>query len=235
MINLQHISKSYQLGGEQLKVLNNISLAICAGDYLSIMGPSGSGKSTLLNMLGLLDRPDTGQYLLNGIATTAADEEQRAALRREHIGFIFQSFHLIPRLSAQENVELPLMLSNISPQERQARVAQVLSELGLSDRCHHLPKELSGGQLQRVAIARALVMKPDILLADEPTGNLDQHSGLEVIHLLEQLNSQGITLVIVTHDKNLGTRAKRQLNMVDGVLSEHKLPLEAKQTHALAR
>lgn len=219
LINISHINKTYQLGEQELQVLNNINLTINKGDYVSIMGPSGSGKSTLLNMIGLLDRPDNGEYSLQGQASFKLDEEQRSMLRRQHIGFIFQNFHLIPRLSAAENAELPLMLAGISVKQRREKVLQIFTRLGIAERGDHLPKQLSGGQMQRVAIARAMVMQPDIILADEPTGNLDQHSGKEVIELLEELNSQGITLIIVTHDKDIGKRANRQLTMVDGKIT----------------
>ena len=219
LININNMNKTYLLGEQELRVLNNINLTINKGDYVSIMGPSGSGKSTLLNMIGLLDRPDNCEYYLQGKASMQMDEEQRSMLRRQHIGFIFQNFHLIPRLSAAENAELPLMLAGISVKQRRQQVLQIFSRLGIEDRCEHLPKQLSGGQMQRVAIARAMVMQPDIILADEPTGNLDQHSGKEVIELLEELNNQGITLIIVTHDKSIGKRANRQLTMVDGKIT----------------
>lgn len=183
------------------------------------MGPSGSGKSTLLNVLGLLDRPDGGHYLLDDIDTAGLGESQLATLRSQSIGFVFQSFHLIPRLCARENIELPLMLAGMHPIERQERVASLLAELGLTNRADHKPSELSGGQRQRVAIGRAMAMSPRLLLADEPTGNLDSHSGDEVIRLLERLNrEQGITLVIVTHDPRLGARARRQIQMRDGLI-----------------
>ncbi len=180
------------------------------------MGPSGSGKSTLLNMIGLLDRPDSGSYLFDNVATEALKEERRARLRGENIGFIFQSFHLINRLTAFENVELPLILTEQPIKSRRQAVAEVLDMVGLSARASHKPNQLSGGQLQRVAIARAIVMRPRLLLADEPTGNLDSASGSEVIEVIERLNRDGITLVVVTHDQNLGDRATRHIRMVDG-------------------
>jgi putative ABC transport system ATP-binding protein len=180
------------------------------------MGPSGSGKSTLLNILGLLDRPTRGRYWLEGLETSDLDEERLARLRRENIGFVFQFFHLIPRLTAAENVELPLTLAGLEAGARKARVARVLAELGLGERAGHRPDQLSGGQRQRVAIARATVTEPALILADEPTGNLDRHSGLEVIRILEALNVKGLTLVLVTHDAALGTRAPRQIGMLDG-------------------
>lgn len=228
LIVLENINKSYQVGLQPLQVLNKIDLIINNGDYLSIMGPSGSGKSTLLNMIGMLDRPDDGEYRLHHQPTATLGEETRASLRRNHIGFIFQNFHLIPRLSALENAELPLVLAGMAPKERKARVLAIFQQLGIADRSHHLPKQLSGGQLQRVAIARAMVMSPEILLADEPTGNLDQTSGSEVIDVLEELNHSGITLIIVTHDRTIGQRAQRQLSMLDGKI------IQEKGQHALA-
>ncbi|GLX80171.1 ABC transporter ATP-binding protein [Thalassotalea insulae] len=215
-IKLTDVNKSYLMGEQPLHVLNHINLTIRSGDYISIMGPSGSGKSTLLNIIGMLDQIDSGAYQLLSKETSRLDEEQRALLRRQHIGFIFQNFHLIPRLTAFENASLPLMLDGKPLTERQEIVTPLFQQLGIEHRLHHLPKQLSGGQLQRVAIARATVMSPNILLADEPTGNLDQASGIEVIELLERLNTQGITLIVVTHDKALGKRARRQLTMVDG-------------------
>lgn len=220
LIKLENINKTYLIGEQPLQVLNQVTLTINQGDYVSIMGPSGSGKSTLLNMIGMLDRPDDGEYFLNGNPTVNIAEEKRAQFRRENIGFIFQNFHLIPRLSARENAELPLMLAGVSAQQRKLRVRNVFEKLGIADRSDHLPKQLSGGQMQRVAIARAMVTEPKILLADEPTGNLDQKSGLEVIDLLEALNKQGITLIVVTNDSNLGKRANRQLTMVDGKITQ---------------
>ncbi|MFT4994845.1 MAG: putative ABC transport system ATP-binding protein [Paraglaciecola sp.] len=220
MIKLIGVNKCYQSGSESLHVLKDIQLQIEQGDYLSVMGPSGSGKSTLLNMLGLLDVIDKGEYWLADQATHQLNEEQRANLRGKKIGFIFQSFQLINRLTAAENVALPLVLAEISPGIRKEMVEKVMEQVGLTDRSHHLPAQLSGGQLQRVAIARAVVMQPALILADEPTGNLDQHSGLETIELLENLNSLGLTLILVTHDLQMGQRARRKIKMVDGVLSE---------------
>lgn len=218
MIKLVGICKSYQLGETQLKALDKVSLTIEQGEYISVMGPSGSGKSTLLNMVGLLDVADSGELILQGSNTCELTEEQRAKTRRDRIGFIFQSFHLIPRLTAAENVEVPLMLAGMPVKDRQQKVMALLDELGMAQRAHHLPKQLSGGQLQRVAIARAIVMEPDILLADEPTGNLDSNSGDDVINVLERLNAKNITLLIVTHDISIGQRAKRRIRMVDGCI-----------------
>jgi putative ABC transport system ATP-binding protein len=216
VIELQEIERDFQVGDETVHALSQVDLQIPDGDYISVMGPSGSGKSTLLNVLGLLDRPSSGSYLLDGIETTEQREEQRAALRRERIGFVFQAFHLVPRLSAADNIGLPMMLAGIAPKQRERRVQQVLQSLDLQDRAQHRPDQLSGGQRQRVAIGRAIIMQPGLLLADEPTGNLDEHSGLEVINLLEKLNAEGITLMVVTHDPDIGGRAKRRIRMHDG-------------------
>ena len=216
MIEFEKISRSFKVGDQQVTALRDIDLSIAAGDYVSIMGPSGSGKSTLLNLIGLLDRPTSGTYRLDGGNVTDLDDEQQAKVRSEKIGFVFQSFHLVPRLTAALNIELPLMLAGIPSGERRTRVAQLLENYGLTDRADHRPDQLSGGQRQRVAIARATSMHPTVLLADEPTGNLDQATGHEVINLLEQLTLQNVTLILVTHDPALGERAKRQLHMVDG-------------------
>ena len=225
MIRLQQVERQFQLGEQTVHALSRLELTIQAGEYVAVMGPSGSGKSTLLNVLGLLDRPDSGHYLLDGIDTAGLSELQLATLRSQSIGFVFQSFHLIPRLTARENIELPLMLAGEAPARRRERVDGLLAELGLGNRAEHKPAELSGGQRQRVAIGRAMAMSPRLLLADEPTGNLDSHSGDEVIKLLERLNrEQGITLVIVTHDPRLGARAKRQIQMRDGLIELDSLP-----------
>jgi len=216
MIELTGIERDFEVGEEIVHALDQVSLELPDGDYVSVMGPSGSGKSTLLNVLGLLDRPSSGSYRINGSETAALTEEQRATLRREHIGFVFQAFHLVPRLTAADNIGLPMLLAGIEPRERAARVREVLESLDLLDRAHHRPDQLSGGQRQRVAIGRAVVMRPSLLLADEPTGNLDQHSGGDVVALLERLNASGITLVVVTHDPAIGQRAARKIRMVDG-------------------
>ena len=216
MISLSRIRRVFTVGDEEVHALREVDLQITTGEYVSIMGPSGSGKSTLLNMIGLLDRPDSGKYLLEGEDMTALDDSQQAALRRHKIGFIFQFFHLVPRMSAAENIELPMMLAGYSAAERKKRVQEAVAAFGLADRARHRPDQLSGGQRQRVAIARATIMQPHILLADEPTGNLDRIAGNEVIDILEALNRQGITLIMVTHDPALGKRARRQIKMVDG-------------------
>ena len=220
MIHVVGVNKTFRLGDTLVPALQDINLDIGKGEYLSVMGPSGSGKSTLLNMLGLLDRPDGGQYFLNDTDTVPLPEEDRARLRARHIGFIFQSFHLIPRLTARENVELPLVLAGIAPEQRRPAVDEVLAKLGILPRADHGANQLSGGERQRVAIGRALVMKPELLLADEPTGNLDSVSGREVMALLEDLNRQGLTLLMVTHDHELGQRARRRLRMRDGRIEQ---------------
>jgi putative ABC transport system ATP-binding protein len=223
MIDISGVNKTFILGDSTVHALNNINLRIEQGEYLSVMGPSGSGKSTLLNMLGLLDRPDSGRYSLNGVDTQSLDENERARLRREQIGFVFQSYHLIARLTARENVEMPLMLSGVPASTRHELVQGILEKLGIARRASHLPNQLSGGERQRVAIGRSIVMKPAILLADEPTGNLDSRSGAEVTEILENLNREGITLVIVTHDNDMGERARRRIRMVDGaVATDHR-------------
>jgi putative ABC transport system ATP-binding protein len=219
MIELQNICRYFQVGDETVHALDNVSLKIQQGDYISVMGPSGSGKSTLLNLLGLLDQGDSGSYQFEERELTTLSEEQRAQFRREKIGFIFQSFHLIPRLTAAENIGLPLTLAGIAPAIRRGRVKQALKSLDMLDRADHRPAQLSGGQQQRVAIARAMIMRPPLLLADEPTGNLDSHSGREVIRTLETLNADGVTLIVVTHDMQLGKRARRRISMVDGKIT----------------
>lgn len=216
MIELHNVSRSFTVGDQQVAALRDINLSLADGEYVSLMGPSGSGKSTLLNLLGLLDRPSAGVYLLDGGNVTDLSDAQQAQVRSQKIGFVFQSFHLVPRLTAAQNIELPMLLAGISVAERQQRVAELVASYGLSERADHRPDQLSGGQRQRVAIARATVMNPAVLLADEPTGNLDRSTGWEVLRLLEQLTERGITLVIVTHDAEIGARAPRQLHMLDG-------------------
>ena len=219
MIRLEQIGRDFRVGDQIVHALNAVSLHIDAGEYVSIMGPSGSGKSTLLHLLGLLDRASWGRYFLNERDVTGLSDEEQAYTRNTQIGFVFQAFHLVPRLNAAQNVELPLLLAGIAVEERRARVARVLEALELADRAHHKPDQLSGGQRQRVAIARATVTEPSVLLADEPTGNLDQHAGLAVIDTLEALNARHITLIVVTHDIAIGSRARRQIKMVDGKIT----------------
>ncbi|MBD9354341.1 ABC transporter ATP-binding protein [Methylomonas albis] len=219
MIQLSGIRRVFQVGEQTVQALNGIDLAIGPGEYVSVMGPSGSGKSTLLNIVALLDQPSSGQYLLNGTDVTRQSDDELARIRRDNIGFVFQFFHLIPRLTAAENIEMPMILAGIDSKQRKQRVWQALASVNLLDRAEHKPNQLSGGQLQRIAIARAMIMQPGILLADEPTGNLDSKSGQDIIELLENLNRQGVTLIIITHDQNIGERAKRQLRIVDGQLA----------------
>ena len=216
MMELSGIRREYVVGAETVHALDDVALTVGAGEYVSIMGPSGSGKSTLLNVLGLLDRPTAGTYRLEGEDVSRLDDDALAAHRQQHIGFVFQFFHLIPRLTALENVELPLVLTGAAPRARRERAAAILESVGLKPRLDHRPDQLSGGERQRVAISRALIMQPSYLLADEPTGNLDTRSGDEIMQLLEQLNRDGIALLIVTHDPVIGGRARRHLKLRDG-------------------
>jgi putative ABC transport system ATP-binding protein len=216
MIRLAEITRVFRMGDQEVRALNAVTLDIASGEYVSIMGPSGSGKSTLLNVVGLLDRPDSGRYELDGTNVTELSETERARVRREKIGFVFQSFHLVPRLTAAENIELPLILEGIAVDQRKSRVEAALDAFDLRDRARHRPAELSGGQRQRVAIARATILRPTALLADEPTGNLDHRIGAEVMALLESLQQAGTTLIVVTHDRELGARAQRHIAMRDG-------------------
>ncbi|MCZ6537430.1 MAG: ABC transporter ATP-binding protein [Gammaproteobacteria bacterium] len=218
MIHLEKINRIFQVGDQQVRALNDVDLTIRSGEYLSIMGPSGSGKSTLLNILGLLDQPSSGTYQLDGREITQIDDEQLARLRGKKIGFVFQFFHLIGRLSAAENIELPLILAEEAPAVRKPKVQEILHKVGLEDRAEHRPDQLSGGQRQRVAIARATITRPDVLLADEPTGNLDSVSGAEVIQLMETMNDSGLTVLVVTHDPIIGDRARRKIKMIDGAI-----------------
>jgi len=222
MIEFREVHRHFQVGDQEVRALDGVTLTIETGEYLSIMGPSGSGKSTLLNVIGLLDRPSSGTYVLDGRETTTLDDDELAHTRARRIGFIFQSFHLVPRLTAFENIELPLVLAGVAPAERRPRVRQLLDELKLTDRAHHRPDQLSGGQRQRVAIARSMVMQPTVLLADEPTGNLDHASGADVLAAIEKLNASGITLIVVTHDVEVGDRARRYLRMRDGKVVEDR-------------
>jgi putative ABC transport system ATP-binding protein len=220
-VDLRDIDRVFRLGDSEVHALRKVNLRIAAGEYMAVMGPSGSGKSTLLNVLGLLDAPSGGSYHLEGRDVTTLSPDEQAGVRSRRIGFVFQTFHLVPRLTAAENIELPMVLAGIAPSERSQRVARALVEFGLTPRAQHRPGELSGGQRQRVAIARATVMAPALMLADEPTGNLDRTTGDEVIHLLEALNrDRGVTLVVVTHDARLGLRARRCLQLDDGAIRQ---------------
>ncbi|MBK9625328.1 MAG: ABC transporter ATP-binding protein [Rhodocyclaceae bacterium] len=222
LIELVGIERVFHLGDTEVHALSKLDLVINDGEYVAIMGQSGSGKSTLLNLLGMLDSPNEGVYKLEGIDVTTLTPDEQAKIRSQRIGFVFQSFHLVPRLTAAENIALPMMLAGIPAVERARRVDKALQDFGLDKRSDHRPDQLSGGQRQRVAIARATIMQPAMILADEPTGNLDRATGEEVMHLLEGLNASGVTLLVVTHDPVLGARASRQLVMEDGKLITDK-------------
>ena len=213
MIQLKNLSREFQVGNQVVHALDAIDLSISQGDYVSIMGVSGCGKTTLLNILGLLDTPSSGDYILSGINTSEMNDDEMANIRSTKIGFIFQSFHLIPRLTAAENVEIPMILAGHSQKMRAEKVAKALARVNLTDRSDHRPEQLSGGQRQRVAIARSIVMEPEVLLADEPTGNLDSTSGAEIVELIEELNQGGLTLILVTHDKEIGKRSNRVIRL----------------------
>ena len=216
MIQLKNLSREFQVGNQVVHALDNIDLEIAEKDYVSIMGVSGCGKTTLLNILGLLDTPSSGDYILSGINTSQMNDDEMAKIRSTKIGFIFQSFHLIPRLTAAENIEIPMILAGMSKQVRSEKVKKALTRVSLLDRSDHRPEQLSGGQRQRVAIARSIVMEPKVLLADEPTGNLDSTSGTEIVELIEELNKGGLTLILVTHDKEIGKRSNRVIRLLDG-------------------
>jgi len=220
MIELSGIWRTYQVGESQVYALRDVDLSIAEGDYLAVVGPSGSGKSTLLNILGCLDRPTDGHYLFHGRPVEDMSESERTRLRQEDIGFVFQFFHLLARLTAQGNVELPMLFAGVPRAERRRRAEAALDAVGLSDRGHHRPDQLSGGQRQRVAIARAVVMEPSMLLADEPTGNLDRASAFEVMDLLDRMNGDGQTIVLVTHDLEVADRARNRVRMDDGAIVE---------------
>ena len=219
VIKIRNLEKTYDMGATQVRALGGIALDIEVGEYVAIMGPSGSGKSTLLNILGCLDVPTAGSYELSDALVSQMDDDDLARIRNQEIGFVFQTFNLLPRSNALGNVELPLIYSGLPVAERRARAERALAAVGLDDRSHHRPNELSGGQRQRVAIARATITEPRVLLADEPTGNLDHKSGGDVIAILEGLVDAGITLIMVTHDPAMGGRARRQLKMMDGRLA----------------
>jgi len=220
MIELKDLWRTYQVGDSQVHALHGVDLTIGRGDYLAVIGPSGSGKSTLLNILGCLDRPTSGSYFFDGRDVGQLSDVERTKLRQDQIGFVFQFFHLLARLTAQGNVELPMLFAGVSRAERRSKAAEALASVGLEDRAHHRPDQLSGGQRQRVAIARAVVMGPGLLLADEPTGNLDKASAFEVMDLLEAMNRNGQTVVLVTHDPEVAVRAKNRVRMDDGDIVE---------------
>jgi putative ABC transport system ATP-binding protein len=223
ILNMQNICKSYYLGEEELEVLHNVNLTVHSGEFLSILGPSGSGKSTMMNIIGCLDVPSSGKYFLSGNNIDDLDEIDLAKVRNREIGFVFQSFQLLPRMTALQNVELPLIYSGLSSSERNKRAKAILDRVGLADKMRNLPNQLSGGQQQRVAIARALVTQPTILLADEPTGALDQKTGVQVMELFEELNNDGSNIIMITHDINIASHAKRVVNILDGYLTKQEV------------
>lgn len=220
LIELVHIQRYYKMGAEFLYALKDVSLEIFKGEYVALMGPSGSGKSTLMNILGALDTPSSGKYILNGHDVSEMGDNDLADIRNREIGFVFQTFNLLPRLTSLENVALPLIYAGIKKEERLEKAAQALSSVGLSDRMTHKPNELSGGQRQRVAVARALVNNPSIILADEPTGNLDTKTSVEIMQLFEDLHQQGNTIIIVTHEEDIARRAKRIIRLRDGLVED---------------
>jgi putative ABC transport system ATP-binding protein len=219
VIAIEDVTKLYQMGEETIHALRGVSLNIHRNEYLAIMGPSGSGKSTLMNMLGCLDTPTSGRYEFNGNDVARMVDDELADIRNREIGFVFQTFNLLPRSDALRNVELPLIYAGISPSERRERARQALENVGLGNRVHHKPNELSGGQRQRVAIARALVNRPSIILADEPTGNLDSKTGVEILALFEDLYEQGNTLIVVTHEESVARHARRIIRLHDGLIA----------------
>ncbi len=220
MIEFQNVSKIYNMGGEIVKALDNASLKIHQGEFVAIVGPSGSGKSTLMNIMGCLDTADEGIYLLDGMPIEKYSEKDLARVRSQKIGFIFQSFNLISNMNAEENVELPLIYQKVPQKERKVRVKEALERVGLYERRKHKPTQLSGGQQQRVAIARAMASKPSLFLADEPTGNLDQSTGRQIMELFHELHAQGNTIVFITHDDNLALEADRSIRIMDGRVTE---------------
>jgi putative ABC transport system ATP-binding protein len=220
VIRLEGISRTFDVGGRPVRALQDVTETIAAGEHVAVMGPSGSGKSTLLNILGCLDRPSAGSYTLDGREVAQQGDGELTLVRRNLIGFVFQFFHLVPRLTAQENVELPMVFAGVPPRERRDRAAAALASVGLEDRATHRPDQLSGGERQRVALARATVMGPRVLLADEPTGNLDSASGRQVLDVLERLNASGLTLVVVTHDFKVARRSGRVVMLLDGRIAK---------------
>lgn len=220
ILSLNNVTKTYFMGDEETTVLNKISLTIHRGDFVAILGPSGSGKSTLMNLIGCLDSPSSGEYRLTNQQVDQLDEKELAAIRNHEVGFVFQQFQLLPRLTAVQNVELPLIYAKVSEKERKRRAQEMLARVGLADKCNHRPNQLSGGQQQRVAIARAMVTEPAILLADEPTGALDQRTGQQIMKLFRELYEEGMTIIMITHDMDIAKHASRVVHLLDGQLSE---------------
>jgi len=220
ILSMKNIIKTYQMGGEESQVLKGVDLTVSAGEFIAVLGPSGSGKSTLMNIIGCLDIPTSGEYILSDKTIGEQDEKELARIRREEIGFIFQSFHLLSRQSALKNVELPLIYGGFSAEKRKERATEMLNLVGLSERMNYRPNQLSGGQQQRVAIARAISTNPTVLLADEPTGALDQKTGAQIMKLFHELNDDGRTIIMITHDENIAKQAKRIVRILDGVLEE---------------
>ncbi len=229
IISLNEIRKSYYLGKQELKVLKGITLDISKNEYVALMGPSGSGKSTLMNILGCLDSPTSGKYILNGQDVSKMEDDALADVRNKEIGFVFQQFNLLPRLTAAENVALPLIYNGTSKKERTERALEMLKRVGLDDRSHHKPNELSGGQNQRVAIARALVNNPSIILADEPTGNLDSRTSVEIMNIFGKIQSEGNTVVLVTHEEDIAHFAHRIIRLRDGIIETDHKPVKVLQ------
>ena len=235
VIDIQNITKDYVMGEEVVRALRGVSLQITRNEYIAIMGPSGSGKSTLMNMLGCLDTPTSGHYEFNGRTVAEMDDDELAAIRNREIGFVFQTFNLLPRSTSLRNVELPLIYAGIDPETREERAAQALRDVGLGDRLDHKPNELSGGQRQRVAIARALVNNPSIILADEPTGNLDSKTGEEIMSLFEDLHGKGHTIIVVTHERDIAAHARRTVYLRDGVIeSDQMVPAREREPAGVA-